>query len=113
MSFLSNWARALTFGIGYNDDIDQARAVIRSVLNADARINKEPEPLIAVGELADSSVNFVVRVWVNSADYGGVFFDTIENVKKAFDKEGISIPYPQSDIHLDHVGGRTVDAVSA
>ena len=89
-----------TFGIGYDDDIDKARTVIERQINSDERILKDPEPFIAVSELADSSVNFVVRVWVNSADYGGVLFSMPENIKKAFDKEAISIPFPQTDVHI-------------
>ena len=89
-----------TFGIGYGDDIDKAKKVIEGLIAADDRILKDPEPFIAVSELADSSVNFVVRVWANSADYWGIHFDMIENVKKAFDKEGISIPFPQTDVHV-------------
>jgi small conductance mechanosensitive channel len=89
-----------TFGIGYGDDIDKAKKVIDGVISSDERIDKEPEPFIAVSELADSSVNFAVRVWVNAADYWGVFFDTTEKIKKAFDKEGVSIPFPQTDVHL-------------
>ncbi|MCK4639348.1 MAG: mechanosensitive ion channel, partial [Bacteroidales bacterium] len=89
-----------TFGIGYEDDIDKARTVIEGQISSDERILKDPEPFIAVSELADSSVNFVVRVWVNSADYGGVLFSMPENIKKAFDKEGISIPFPQTDVHV-------------
>jgi len=93
-----------TFGIGYDDDIDQAKAALQSLIAADERILKEPEPFIAVAELADSSVNFVVRVWVNSGDYWGVHFDMIEAVKKDFDKKNISIPYPQQDVHMHTVG---------
>ncbi len=89
-----------TFGIGYDDDIDKAKAVIAGLIKADSRILPDPEPFIAVSELADSSVNLVARVWVNSADYWGVFFEMTENVKKTFDKEGISIPFPQRDIHV-------------
>ena len=89
-----------TFGIGYSDDIDQAKNVIKSLIDADERILKDPEPFIAVSELADSSVNFAVRTWVNAADYWGVFFDMTEGVKKAFDNEGVSIPFPQRDVHL-------------
>ncbi len=89
-----------TFGIGYSDDIDKAKAVLRQIIDADARVLKTPEVFIAVSELADSSVNFAVRVWVNSADYWGVFFDLNENVKKTFDKENISIPFPQRDLHV-------------
>jgi small conductance mechanosensitive channel len=89
-----------TFGIGYGDDIDKAKSVIKSLIDADERILKDPEPFIAVSELADSSVNFAVRVWVEAANYWGVFFDMTENVKKSFDKEGVSIPFPQTDVHL-------------
>ncbi len=89
-----------TFGIGYNDDIDKAKSVINGLIDPDPRILKDPAPFVAVSELADSSVNFVVRVWANSGDYWGVFFDMTENVKKVFDKEGISIPFPQTDVHV-------------
>ena len=89
-----------SFGIGYSDDIDKARSVIDALIKADSRIHKDPEPFIAVGELADSSVNFTVRVWADAADYWGIHFDLIENVKKAFDKESISIPFPQTDVHV-------------
>jgi small conductance mechanosensitive channel len=89
-----------TFGIGYGDDIDKARSVLEGLIAADERILKDPAPFIAVSELADSSVNFVVRTWVEAANYWGVFFDMTENVKKAFDKEGVSIPFPQTDVHL-------------
>ena len=89
-----------SFGIGYSDDIDKARSVIDGLIKKDSRILEDPEPFIAIGELADSSVNFTVRVWVISEDYWGVHFDMIESVKKAFDKEGVSIPFPQTDVHL-------------
>ena len=89
----------LAFGIGYGDDIDQARRVLDGVIATDARILKDPAPFVAVSELADSSVNFVVRLWVEAGDYWGVHFDTIEQVKKRFDAEGISIPFPQMDVH--------------
>ena len=90
----------LVFGIGYDDDIRQAKQVLADLIAADERILKDPEPLIAVAELADSSVNFVVRPWVNAADYWGVLFDITETVKLRFDDEGISIPYPQQDVHM-------------
>ena len=89
-----------TFGIGYDDDIDKAKSLITGLIAADTRIYKDPEPFIAVSELADSSVNLVVRVWASAADYWGIFFDLTENVKKTFDKEKISIPYPQTDVHI-------------
>ncbi len=89
-----------TFGIGYGDDVDKAKEVLKRLMAEDSRILKDPEPFIAVSELADSSVNFVVRAWVNGADYWGVFFDMNEKVYKTFDKEGLNIPYPQMDVHV-------------
>lgn len=93
------------FGIGYNDDIDKAKSILQSLLDADQRVLKgdNRDYFIAVSELADSSVNLVVRAWVESSDYWGVFFDTTENVKKEFDAQSISIPYPQTDVHLHKV----------
>lgn len=88
------------FGIGYNDDIDKAKSVISRLIEGDKRIFNDPAPFIAVSELADSSVNLAVRVWSDASDYWGVFFDLTENVKKTFDKEGISIPFPQRDLHV-------------
>jgi small conductance mechanosensitive channel len=90
----------LVFGVGYGDDIDKARSTIQQVIDADERILKEKPIQIVVAELADSSVNFKVRVWVMSADYWGVFFDMQEGVKKAFDRNGVSIPFPQMDVHM-------------
>ena len=90
----------MLFSIGYNDDIDQAKGIILKLIEADSRVDNEPEPFIAVKELADSSVNIVVRVWSDAGDYWGIFYDMQENVKKAFDANGISIPYPQSDVHM-------------
>ena len=89
-----------TFGIGYGDDIDKARQVIREVIDKDERIFKDPEPFIAVMELSESSVNLVVRVWANATDYWGIFFDMQEAIKKEFDNQGINIPFPQRDVHL-------------
>ena len=90
----------LVFGIGYQDDIDAARKVLEGVLAADSRVLENPEPVIAVVELADSSVNFVCRPWVKSANYWPVYFDLTEAAKKALDANGISIPFPQRDVHL-------------
>lgn len=90
----------MEFGIGYSDDIDKARSVILEVLSNDSRILKDPTPDIFVGTLADSSVNFKVRPWVNAADYWGVYFDTTESIKKKFDANNVSIPFPQTDVHL-------------
>lgn len=90
----------LVFGVGYDDDIDKVRKEIEAVIAADDRILDDPAPMIAVYELADSSVNFVVRPWVKTADYWGVYFDLTEAVKKRFDEAGITIPYPQQDVHI-------------
>jgi small conductance mechanosensitive channel len=90
----------LTVGVSYDDDIDKVMATLRELVDAEERILKEPECLIKVHALADSSVNFVVRPWVNSADYWGVYFDLTEAIKKRFDKEDITFPFPQQDVHL-------------
>ena len=90
----------MVFGVGYEDDIDKVRTTIEALVDADDRILKDPSCLIAVSELADSSVNFTVRPWVRTADYWGVMFDLTEAVKKGFDQAGISFPYPQQDVHL-------------
>ncbi len=89
------------FGIGYDDDLKLAKTTLEEIINADERVLKDPAPFVAVSELADSSVNFVVRAWVKSGDYWGVHFDTLEKVKLTFDEKNISIPYPQMDIHQD------------
>ncbi|UCB54222.1 MAG: mechanosensitive ion channel [Thiotrichales bacterium] len=91
----------MVFGIGYGDDIRKAKDIIAGIIAADERILKDPEPLIAVGELADSSVNFNVRPWVKSSDYWSVYFDLNEKIKLSFDENGISIPFPQMDIHIE------------
>lgn len=88
------------FGIAYGDDVDKAKKVLEKLVNKDSRILKDPKPFIMVSELADSSVNLVVRVWAEAADYWGIHFDLIENVYKTFDKEGLSIPFPQMDVHV-------------
>jgi len=90
----------MVFGIGYEDDIDKAKQIMADVLGKDDRILKDPPMQIAVSELADSSVNFVVRPWVSIENYWGVYFDAMENIKKAFDEAGVSIPYPQQDVHM-------------
>lgn len=91
------------FGISYDDDIDKAKSLIAKLLSEDERVFKDPEPFLAISELADSSVNIVTRAWVKAEDYWGVFFTIQELVKKTFDKEKISIPYPQSEIHINQV----------
>lgn len=88
------------FGIAYSDDIDTARDVLTRLVEADARILKDPAPQIVVGALGDNSVNFIVRTWVNATDFWNVRFEMIENVKKQFDASGLSIPFPQRDVHL-------------
>lgn len=95
----------MVVGIGYDADLLKAKQVLQEMVEADPRILQEPAPTIAVAELADSSVNFVVRPWVQSADFWGVKFDFTEAVKLRFDKEGISIPFPQMDVHLHKQDG--------
>ncbi|ABG41839.1 MscS Mechanosensitive ion channel [Paraglaciecola sp. T6c] len=90
----------MVVGIGYDADLKRAKEVLKELAAADPRILQDPAPTIAVAELADSSVNFVVRPWVKSADFWGVKFDFTEAVKLRFDQEGISIPFPQMDVHL-------------
>jgi len=90
----------LVFGIGYGDDIAQAKRVLQEIVSADPRVLPEPAAMIAVSELGESSVNLVVRPWVNSPDYWNVLCDLTERVKLAFDEHGISIPFPQRDVHL-------------
>jgi len=90
----------LVIGIGYGDDIDHAKKVISDILAKEERILKDPAPTIMLIELADSSVNFAVRPWVLAADYWGVYSALTENIKKSFDAEGISIPFPQRDVHV-------------
>ena len=91
----------MVFGIGYGDDIKKAKELLEQIVAADSRVLAEPAPVVALGELADSSVNFLVRPWVNAEDYWSVLWDTTETVKLKFDEAGISIPYPQMDVHLD------------
>ena len=90
----------LIISCGYEDDIDKVRSVLEDILKKEKRVLKDPKPQIAVTELADSSVNFIFRPWVKRTDYLPVYYSLLEEVKKRFDKEGISIPYPQSDVHI-------------
>ena len=90
----------MVFGISYKDDIEKAKQIMADVLGKDDRILKDPPMQIAVSELADSSVNFVVRPWASIENYWGIYFDAMENIKKAFDEAGVSIPYPQRDVHM-------------
>ncbi len=89
------------FGIGYDDDLKLAKDTLMEMMLNDDRILQNPAPFVAVSELADSSVNFTTRAWVKSADYWDVYFEQIEKVKLVFDEKGISIPYPQMDVHTD------------
>jgi len=90
----------MSFGIGYGDDIDKAKAVCKRLIEEDERALKDPEPLIVVGALGESSVDLTVRAWTKSADLWPFYWDMHEKVKKAFDAEGISIPFPQRDVHM-------------
>ena len=85
---------------GYDDDIDKVKDILQDILNQDERILEEPEPRIAVSELADNSIKFIVRPWVKSSDVLSVKFSILEQIKKRFDAEEISIPYPQRDVHI-------------
>ncbi|MBT3531112.1 MAG: mechanosensitive ion channel [Gammaproteobacteria bacterium] len=93
------------FGIGYGDDLDKAYEVLGKLIEADDRILKDPEPFMALHALADSSVNIVVRVWVEAGDYWGVYFNMNEQVYRSFGNEGLSIPYPQMDVHVQPADG--------
>lgn len=89
-----------TFGISYNDSIDKAREIIMEILNAEERIHQDPAPFVGLVKLGDNSVDLVTRVWVDAANYWPLFFEINEKVKKAFDAKGISIPFPQRDVHI-------------
>ena len=93
----------LVIGIGYDDNIGQARDIIMSILDAEERILKDPAAAVAVGELGESSVNLNVRPWVNSGDYWPVRAVLLESIKVKLDEAGISIPYPQQDVHMHEV----------
>ena len=90
----------MTVGVSYSDDLDKVRRTLEELVAADERILKDPACTIAVAELADSSVNFVIRPWVKTGDYWAVNFDLTEAIKKRFDEVGISIPFPQQDVHV-------------
>ena len=90
----------LVFGVSYEEDLDEVEGVLREVVGAYEAVLDEPEPLIKVHELADSSINFIVRPWVKTDDYWDTYWDITRAVKKRFDEEGISIPYPQQDVHI-------------
>lgn len=90
----------MTIGIGYGDDIKKAKEVLIAILKEDERVLEEPPLQVVVKELGDSSVNFAVRPWVKTSDYWDLYFDLVETIKLRFDEEGISIPFPQRDVHL-------------
>lgn len=90
----------LTMGIGYDDNIDKAIKATMDVLKQDKRILSDPAPQVAVSEMADSSVNLVVRPWVKTSEYWNVFFDVKKALKEKYDAEGLNIPYPQTDVHI-------------
>ena len=90
----------MTVGVAYDADLSKVKDVLTDIISKESRIHADPAPQVAVAELADSSVNFVVRVWTDTADYWGVKFDITETIKNRFDEEGIGIPFPQRDIHI-------------
>ncbi|MFQ3235388.1 MAG: small conductance mechanosensitive channel [Paraglaciecola sp.] len=90
----------MTFGIHYNDDIDKAKAILQQLFDEDERSLKDPKPRICVGSLGDNSVNLMFRPWVATDELWPYYWDMQEKVKKAFDQEGITIPYPQRDVHV-------------
>jgi small conductance mechanosensitive channel len=92
----------LVFGIGYGDDIDKAQRILEEIVNAHALVLEEPKAIVKLHQLADSSVNFVCRPWVKPENYWDVYWDITREVKRRFDAEGVSIPFPQTDVHLYH-----------
>jgi len=90
----------LVIGIGYDDDVEEAKTILEQLVSADSRILSDPAPKIALAEFGDSSINLVVRPWANTSDYWDVRFALMDNIKKAFDEHNITIPYPQRDVHM-------------
>ncbi len=103
----------MIFGIGYGDSIEKAQSVLEEVVTAHPLVLRDPAPLIRVNELADSAVNFIVRPWTKTGDYWTVYWDLHRSVKEAFDARGISIPFPQTDMHVHVAGSSTTEAVSS
>ncbi len=99
-SFNSTRRLDLVFGIGYGDDVDQAMGIISDIIDGDERCQKDPEPVVVVGNLGENSVDITVRIWCIGGDYWKLKWHMLKTVKQAFDKNGISIPYPQRDVHL-------------
>lgn len=101
-NYVANPVRRLdmTLGFGYDDNMDSALQIVKEIINEDERILDEPEPQIAISELGDSSVSMIIRPWTNTEDYWPLKFDLTKKFKERFDEEGLSIPYPQRDVHL-------------
>jgi small conductance mechanosensitive channel len=99
-SFNSTRRVTLTMGISYDDNMDDAMKIVMDTLKKDERVLEDPEPMTAVSELADSSVNLTVRAWCKREDFWNLTFDLNKKIKQSFDKKGISIPYPQRDLHI-------------
>ena len=99
-------------GISYGDDMSKAKRILEGILAAHPKVLKDPAPTVAAKELGDSSVNLVVRPWVNAEDYWTVWFDVTQSTKEEFDKQGVSIPFPQRDVHLHPQPGGKVSATS-
>lgn len=105
-STITNYSRSdkrrldLTFGIGYDDDLKLAKKTLEEIYSNHPKIHKDPAPIIAVSELGDSSVNFITKAWVDASDYLNLYYELQETVKLKFDELGISIPYPQMDVHV-------------
>ena len=99
----------LSVGVSYDDDLENAKHIIEDILSGDGRILKDPAPTVAVSELADSSVNFVVRPWVKCEDYWSIYFDMTSKIKLALDNNHITIPYPQIDIHVKNENKKDVE----
>ncbi len=89
-----------TFGIAYGDDANKAKEVLMELLKSDKRVLADPEPFVAISALADSSVNFTARAWVNASDFWSLFFDMNQKVYQTFPQKGLNIPFPQMDVHL-------------
>lgn len=102
----------MVFGISYGDDLLKAKTILEEIIAADPRILADPAPLVTVGELADSSVNFLVRPWVNAADYWAVLWATTESVKLRFDDAGISIPFPQVELHMPATAAKNIASMA-
>lgn len=102
INFSANSTRRLDFnlGVGYGEDIDKVKKAVHSVIEKQPEILKDPEPFVRLGQWADSSINFVVRVWVNKDDYWKVNFNLMEEFKKEFDRQGIEIPFPKMDVYV-------------